>query len=142
MKLTALVKVDSKGRVTIPQAIRQAIGIEPGMVMLLIGDLDRKELFISPLISESAENIYYIELNLKDKPGALAQAASALAELGIDIIASKCTSIIRGEEGMCVIVADFSSTKVGEEGVRRKLEELDVVLQVKIKRFEAGFEEL
>lgn len=142
MRLTALVKVDSKGRITIPQAIREAIGIEKGMVMLIIGDIDRKEIYITPVSARGDGDIYYMELTLKDRPGALAKVTSLLADKGIDIIANRCAAVIRGEEGFCVIVADFSKASTRPERVREELEMLDVVIQAKVKRFEGTMEEV
>ncbi len=140
-RLTALVKVDSKGRITIPLSIRNALGIETGMMMLLIGDVDRREIIATPITTKS-ESIYEIDVTLKDRPGALAAVADTLAKHGVDIVASKCTSIIRGEEGGCTIIADFSRSDVDHEEIRRKLEVLDVVFRVIIRKFETGMEEI
>ncbi|GBF09346.1 hypothetical protein apy_10710 [Aeropyrum pernix] len=140
-RLSALVKVDSKGRVTIPQSIRSALGIEPGMVVLLIGDVDKRELIATPITSRS-ESIYVIDATLRDRPGALAAVTEVLARHKIDIVASKCASIVRGEEGGCTIIADFSRADIDPEDLKRELERLDVVFHVIMRRLEAGLEEI
>jgi len=135
MRLTSLAKVDSKGRVTIPQTMREALDIEPGMLVVLLADLDRREIIISP-ISASSKNIYELEVELLDKPGALAMLTQKLAELNVDIVATRCASIARGESGSCTVIVDLSKSTLGVEELRRKLEELEVVTLVRVKSFE------
>ncbi|MCE4618862.1 MAG: AbrB/MazE/SpoVT family DNA-binding domain-containing protein [Desulfurococcales archaeon] len=135
MRLTSLAKVDSKGRVTIPQTMREALDIEPGMLVVLLADLDRREIIISP-ISASSKNIYELEVELLDKPGALAMLTQKLAELNVDIVATRCASIARGESGSCTVIVDLSKSTLGVEELRRKLEELEVVTLVRVKGFE------
>ncbi|MCE4623101.1 MAG: AbrB/MazE/SpoVT family DNA-binding domain-containing protein [Desulfurococcales archaeon] len=135
MRLTSLAKVDSKGRVTIPQTMREALDIEPGMLVVLLADLDRREIIISP-ISASSKNIYELEVELLDKPGALAMLTQKLAELNVDIVATRCASIARGESGSCTVIVDLSKSALGVEELRRKLEELEVVTLVRVKGFE------
>ena len=135
MRLTSLAKVDSKGRITIPQTMREALDVEPGMIVVLIADLDRREITISP-VPISLKNVYELDVELLDKPGALAQLTRKLAELNIDIIATRCASIARGESGSCTIVLDISRSGIDPENLRRSIEELDVVMLAKIKGFE------
>ncbi|MEB3806894.1 MAG: AbrB/MazE/SpoVT family DNA-binding domain-containing protein [Desulfurococcales archaeon] len=136
MRLTSLAKIDSKGRVTIPQTIREALDIEPGMIVVLLADLDRREIIISP-ISASSKYIYEIEVEMMDKPGALAMLTQKLAEMHIDIVATRCAAISRGESGNCTVIVDVSKAKASIEDVKRALEELDVVTLVRIRSFEA-----
>lgn len=137
MKLSALVKVDSKGRVTIPQTIREALGLETGMLMALIADLDKREVIVSPIYSRG-ETIFELDLLLVDRPGALAQVTEVLARHKADIIASRCASIARGEEGSCVIIVDLTIADADIETIRRELEQLEIVIQVKSRKFESG----
>lgn len=142
MKLSAIVKVDSKGRVTIPQSIRGALGIEKGMVMMIVGDVEKREIYLTPLSKAEGENIRYLEITLVDRPGALAKVTKVLADHNVDIVANRCTSVIRGEEGVCFIVADFSKSDITPEKLREELEGLDIVLQAKVKKFDMGLEEV
>ncbi len=135
MRLTSLAKVDSKGRITIPQTMREALDVEPGMIVVLIADLDKREITISP-VQVSLKNVYELDVELVDKPGALARLTQKLAELDIDIIATRCASIARGESGSCTLVLDLSRSGIDPEMLRRSIEELDVVMLAKIKGFE------
>ncbi|MCE4612796.1 MAG: AbrB family DNA-binding protein [Desulfurococcales archaeon] len=137
MRLTALVRVDSKGRITIPQTMREMLSVEPGMLMAIIADSETKELIVSPISAES-KKIFEITTLLKDKPGALASVTDEMAKAGADIVTARCASIIRGEEAECVFIVDLSGSKMGPEELKDNLSRLAVVMQVKIKSFEPG----
>jgi AbrB family looped-hinge helix DNA binding protein len=133
-----VVKVDSKGRITIPQAVREALGVEPGMLMALIADFDKREIIVSP-IATKPEAVYELDLNLVDKPGSLAAVTGVLAKHKADIIASKCASIARGEEASCTLIVDMSMSDVDADSIKRELEELEVVIQVRLRKFETRY---
>ncbi len=137
IRLTAIVKVDSKGRVTIPQTVRESLGISPGMTLALIADIDRREILISP-ISEKSARVYEIVVEMVDRPGALAMVTKALAEQGVDIIASRCASILRGKAGSCTLIVDMTTAKADPDKIREILENLDVVRYVRIRGFNVG----
>ncbi|BEP17553.1 hypothetical protein PYJP_09050 [Pyrofollis japonicus] len=126
MRTTEIVKVDSKGRVTIPLVVREALNIVEGMNLILIADADRREIILTPLPSTEAK-LYELRIEIKDVPGALAKVASRLAELGADIVISQCTSIKRGEFAECVIVVDVSKSSKDIEEIKSELSNLDVV---------------
>jgi len=134
-RLTGLVKVDSKGRITIPQTIRESLGIEAGMLVAMLADTEKKEIIVSPIMAENAK-VVQIEITMQDRPGALAKVTSKLSELKVDIIANRCTSITRREEGECTFIVDISQSSTDVEGIRKALEGLDVVTQVMIRQFE------
>jgi len=134
-RLTGLVKVDSKGRITIPQTIRESLGIEAGMLVAMLADTEKKEIIVSPIMAENAK-VVQIEITMQDRPGALAKVTSKLSDLKVDIIANRCTSITRREEGECTFIVDMSQSSTDVEGVRKALESLDVVTQVMIRQFE------
>lgn len=134
-RLTGLVKVDSKGRITIPQTIRESLGIEAGMLVAMLADTEKKEIIVSPIMAENAK-VVQIEVTMQDRPGALAKVTSRLSELKVDIIANRCTSITRREEGECTFIVDISQSTTDVEGIRKALEGLDVVTQVMIRQFE------
>lgn len=134
-RLTSLVKVDSKGRITIPQTIRETLGIEAGMLVAMLADSEKKEIIVSPISADNAK-VVEIDITMIDRPGALAKITEKMSELKVDIVANKCTSIARKEEGECVFIVDLSQSTTDIEGLRRALESLDLVTQVMIRQFE------
>ena len=134
LQLPAMVKVDSKGRVTIPQTVRDALGINPGMYMVLIADVEKREIVLSP-IAATAKSVVEVNVEMDDKPGALAQVVGKLSELGVDIIVSRCASVARGRTGVCTIIADMTNSTVRLQELRSKLEEVPVVRYVRIREF-------
>lgn len=134
-RVTGLVKVDSKGRITIPQTMRENLGIEPGMLVALLADNDKKEIVISPILSENAK-VLELSIDMVDKPGALAKVIDKIAEYKIDIIANRCTSITRREEGECTFIIDMSQSSIDADKLKSILETIDIVTQVRVKQFE------
>jgi len=131
MKIKELVKVDSKGRITIPLTIREALDIHEGMSVLLIADREKKEILLSP-VPERAK-LAELSLSVEDRPGVLAEITKVLADKGIDIIATKCVVIRRGELGECYMVIDYSKSilNVIEELVD-ELRRLEPVKEVRL----------
>ncbi len=108
MKIKEIAKVDSKGRITIPLTIREALDIHEGMTVLLIADREKKEILLSP-VPEKAK-LAELSISVEDRPGVLAEITRVLADKGVDIIATKCVVIRRGELGECYMVVDYSKS--------------------------------
>ena len=135
MKIKEIVKVDSKGRITIPLVIREALDIREGMNVLLIADTNKKEVIVSP-ISEEAR-LLEIEFEMEDRPGALAEVVSELARQGIDMIITRCTALKRGETAECLVVADISKSAITtEKELERLLNRLEPIRMVKVRSFQ------
>jgi len=135
LRISGLVKVDSKGRITIPQTMRENLGIEPGMLVVLLADSEKKEILISPILTEGAK-VIELNIDLKDEPGALARLIDKMAEYKVDIITNKCMSIARKEEGECTFIVDVSQSAIDIEKLKSELESVDIVTQVRLRRFE------
>ncbi|MEM4893622.1 MAG: ACT domain-containing protein, partial [Desulfurococcaceae archaeon] len=106
MKIKELVKVDSKGRITIPLSVREAFDIREGMNLLVVADTDEKSITLSP-VPEKAKLVEII-VRVEDRPGVLATISRSLADNGVDIVFIKCGVIRRGELGECTIIADVA----------------------------------
>lgn len=131
MKIKELVKVDSKGRITIPLTIREALDIHEGMSVLLIADREKKEILLSP-VPERAK-LAELSLSVEDRPGVLAEITKVLADKGIDIIATKCVVIRRGELGECYMVIDYSKSILNViEELIHELRRLEPVKEVRL----------
>ncbi len=83
-------KVDEKGRLLIPSGIRKAIGLEPGVEVVI--SVDGKIASLSPVFDK---RIYDMKIIMGDKPGSLARIAEFLSKEGFDIIMSESRSLER-----------------------------------------------
>ena len=83
--------------------------------------------------SKPDEDIYEIRVMLKDVPGALAKASSIVAEAGINIKTSIVFSTLPAEErGFWTAFIDVSRSKIQIDELTKKLNKVDVVLDVEI----------
>lgn len=110
MRMNEIVRIDSRGRVTMPSSIRDAVGLFEGMYIMLIADLDRKEVRIVPFADPEARLVEF-RITFADVPGALAKAASVLAGQGVDLLSSESRTLRRGESAEWFIIADVSKCK-------------------------------
>ena len=85
--------VDGKGRVLIPQSIRDAAGIKSGEKVVVSFDYRSKAIIVEPA---HEKKLLKLEIALADKPGSLASAAAALAALGVDLVSTQSRSSVRG----------------------------------------------
>lgn len=132
MRITDIVRIDSKGRVTIPAMIREALGLVEGMYLVIIGDSEAREIILSPIIG-AGEGLYEILVEFQDAPGAFASITDELAKHKIDQITTRCATIRRGDIAECTLVVDLSKATLGIEELKEILSGLPEVRMVSIK---------
>jgi len=110
MRMTEIVRVDSRGRITMPSSIREAVRLSEGMYVMLIANLDKKEIRIAPFADPEAE-LVELSITFFDIPGALAKAASILADKGVDLLSSESRTLRRGKSAEWIVIADVSRCK-------------------------------
>ncbi|AFL67196.1 MAG: ACT domain-containing protein [Desulfurococcus sp.] len=102
------VKVDSKGRITIPIAVRELFDIREGMYMLIIADKESREIKLVPL--PVAARLAKLKLLVEDRTGVLAELTRFIASHNVDIVSTKCVVLKREELGECEMIIDISKT--------------------------------
>ena len=134
MRMTEIVRVDSRGRITMPSSIREAVRLSEGMYVMLIADLDEKDIRITPFADPEAK---LIELNItfSDMPGALAKVASILADEGVDLLSSESRTLRRGKSAEWVVVADISRCKCKLEELEQRVVEEGTAKEVKFRSY-------
>ena len=134
MRMTEIVRVDSRGRITMPSSIREAVRLSEGMYVMLIADLDQKDIWITPFADPEAK---LVELNIafSDIPGALAKAANILAKQGVDLLSSESRTLRRGRSAEWVVVADVSRCKCTLEELERQIVAEGAAKEVKFRRY-------
>lgn len=120
--MSEIVRIDSRGRITMPSSIRDAVRLSEGMYVILIADLDEKHVRIIPFADPEAKLVEFC-ITFPDVPGALAKAAAVLAREGVDLLSSESRTLRRGESAEWVIIADVSRCKCKLEEFEQKFVE-------------------
>lgn len=103
--------VDGKGRVLIPQSIRDSLNLKSGEKVMLELDSSSKSLKIEPAYEKK---LLRLRILLSDSPGSLAHAASALAKIGIDLVSTQSHSSRRGEAAEWIVECNPGGKGTGE----------------------------
>jgi len=131
MSIEETVKVDSKGRVTIPSAIRELFDIREGMYLLMIADKNSKEIKLVPI--PITAQLIKLRLIVEDRMGVLADITKFLASKNVDIISSKCIVLKREELGECEMIVDISRSSYADPSlVEEDLRRLEPVKNVEV----------
>lgn len=92
--------MDSKGRVLIPQSMRDALNMKSGEKVLILLDAKNKSAIIEPA---HEKRLLHLEILLSDRPGALAHAAGALSSIKVDLVSTQSHSSRRGESAVWLV---------------------------------------
>ena len=129
MSVEETVKVDSKGRITIPAVIREMFNIREGMYLLMIADKNSKEIKLVPL--PIAAKLVKLSVVLEDRVGVIAELTNFLASRNIDIISTKCVVLKREELGACEMVVDINKSDISDlKQIEEELRRLEPVKNV------------
>lgn len=120
MRMTEIIRIDAKGRVTFPMSVREALGLREGMYVMAIADLDRKEVSIIPFADPEAKLVEF-QVSFSDVPGALAKVAKVLADANVDLLASESRTLHRGEAAEWTAVADVSKCSCGLKELQKRI---------------------
>ena len=109
MRVVEIVRVDTRGRITMPTSLRETVGISEGMHVMLIGDLEKHEIRVIPFADPEA-NLYEMHVTLTDKMGALAEVAGILVDYKIDLLSSQSRTLRRGKSAEWFLIVDTSKS--------------------------------
>jgi len=118
--MNSVIKLDTRGRLVIPNEFRETLDLKEGDNVLLSLDPNTNTLNISPLYGEN-EYLIKMEIQFKDKPGSLAKVATKLAELRVDLIMTESKSYERGKKARWDIIADISKLTLSPQEVKNEL---------------------
>ena len=135
MRVVEIVRVDTRGRITLPSSLRDTFSIAEGMQVMLIGDLERYEIRILPFADPEAELIE-IQITLIDKPGSLAEVAAILAEYKIDLLTSQSRTLRRGRTAEWFFIADISNRTTNIDKICTIISETNSAEKAVYKRIE------
>ena len=118
VELKAIVKVDGKGRITIPLFIREAVGLEPNSYVEIEFDEVSKELKVRP-VSKAGELLVDVLVELTAVNGIHTLIDSIVKE-GADIKLLRCKSIEEGKYAcaLTVGVLDYELFRTLKESLK------------------------
>lgn len=120
MRMTEIIRIDAKGRVTFPMSVREALGLREGMYVMAIADLDRKEVSIIPFADPEAK-LVELQVGFSDAPGALAKVARVLADANVDLLATESRTLHRGEAAEWTAIADVSKCSCDLKELQKRI---------------------
>ena len=105
--MNSIIKLDTRGRLVIPNEFRETLNLKEGDEVLISLDQNTDTLTISPIYGKRI-NLVKIELEFGDTPGCLAKIANKIADMKIDLIMTESKSSQRGKQARWDIIADIS----------------------------------
>jgi len=132
MRMSEIVRVDARGRLVMPSSIRDALGLREGMYVMLVADLERKDIRIVPFADPEAK-LVELQITLRDAPGSLARVATVLANNRVDLLSTESRTLKRGESAEWYAIADVSKCEC-------KLDELTARIKREGAAVEANFQ--
>ncbi|MHA1156151.1 MAG: ACT domain-containing protein [Candidatus Heimdallarchaeota archaeon] len=135
MRVIEIVRVDARGRITMPTSLRETIGIAEGMHVMLIGDLENYEIRILPFADPEAD-LYELHITLTDKPGSLAEMAAYLAENKVDLLSSQSRTLRRGKPAEWFLIVDISKSRNDLKSICDTISATDAAEKAVFKKFQ------
>jgi AbrB family looped-hinge helix DNA binding protein len=132
-----IVRVDSKGRVTIPARMREELGLHEGTYAVIRLERNDRNVLVS-LFAGAKAKLVEIRLKIPDRPGALARAARTLSELNLDLMMSSSRTLKKGDAAEWVAIADISQSSKSIDDIKSKILENRDANEVEIKELPMG----
>ena len=134
MRMSEIVRIDGRGRVVMPSTIRDALGLREGMYVMLLADLERKDVRIVPFADPEAK-LVELQITLKDVPGALARVAAVLASNRVDLLSTESRTLKRGESAEWYAIADISKCECKLEELRSRIKREGAATEANLQNF-------
>ena len=118
--MNSIIKLDTRGRLVIPNEFRETLDLKEGDNILLSLDSKNNTILISPIYGEK-DYLIKIEIKFGDKPGSLAKIATTLARLKVDLLMTESKSFERGAKARWDIIADISKSTLSIQEIKNEL---------------------
>ncbi|MEM2056760.1 MAG: ACT domain-containing protein [Thermoproteota archaeon] len=130
MPKTYLLKIDDRGRILIPQAVRDLMGLRPQSETVGTYDSERNVFTLMP--ARQGGNFVRIVFKISDQPGSLAKVANMLASSGINLVATSSTTLVPGKLAEWEVIADIDKNYPLKERLKAVADSLrDIVFEFK-----------
>lgn len=126
--MESVVKLDTKGRILIPQEIRETLSIRSGSEIILIPEGKIKKVKAVPL---SIENVARCEVKVSNDEGGLSNVMRLLEMLNIGVLMSESKNLLDSGFSDWSLLLDVSQTKEKPSIIKERLTMLSSVTKVK-----------
>ncbi len=134
MRMSEIVRIDARGRTVMPSSIRDALGLREGMYVMLVADLERKDIRIVPFADPEAE-LVELQITLRDAPGALARVAAVLANNKVDLLSTESRTLKRGESAEWYAIADVSKCECKPDELKSRIKREGGAIEANLQNF-------
>lgn len=135
--MDSIVRLDTRGRLVIPNEFRESLDLRQGDSVLLSLDKASNAISISPIYGDQ-QNLVLLDIEFGDAPGSLAEAASILARLGVDLVMTESKSFQRGARARWNIIADVGKSSKSVKQIEREILKSKKVESVSIEKVARG----
>jgi len=135
--MNSIIKLDTRGRLVIPNEFREMLNLKEGDEVLLSLDPKTDTLTISPIYGKITD-LVKLEIEFGDVPGCLAKIAKKIADLKIDLIMTESKSSQRGKKARWDIIADISKCKISISQIKQLLLQSGFVESLSITKIARG----
>lgn len=135
--MNSIIKLDTRGRLVIPNEFRESLNLKEGDEVLISLDSKTDTLTISPIYGE-ATDLVKMEIEFGDTPGCLAKIAEKIAEMKIDLVLTESKSSQRGKRARWDIIADVSKCPYSVNQIKQLLLQSGFVESASITQISRG----
>jgi AbrB family looped-hinge helix DNA binding protein len=118
--MNSIIRLDTRGRLVIPNEFREILNLKEGDEVLLSLDAKTDTITISPIYGVP-KDLVKIDIEFGDTPGCLAKIAKKIADLKIDLIMTESKSSQRGKRARWDIIADISKCNISINEIKQKI---------------------
>ena len=135
--MNSIIKLDTRGRLVIPNEFRESLNLKEGDEVLISLDAKTDTLTISPIYGE-IKDLVKMEIEFGDTPGCLAKIAEKIAEMKIDLVLTESKSSQRGKRARWDIIADVSKCPYSVNQIKQLLLQSGFVESASITQISRG----
>jgi AbrB family looped-hinge helix DNA binding protein len=135
--MNSIIKLDTRGRLVIPNEFRETLDLKEGDNVLLSLDSKTNTITISPIYGEP-KDLVKMEIEFGDTPGCLAKIAKKIADIKIDLIMTESKSSQRGKKARWDIIADISKCSYSVNEIKQLILQSGFVESMSINKITRG----
>ena len=135
--MNSIIRLDTRGRLVIPNEFRESLDLKEGDNILLSLDSKTNTITISPIYGKT-KDLVQIQIEFGDTPGCLAKIAKKIADLKIDLVMTESKSSQRGKKARWEIIADISQTNFSINEIKQKILQTGFVESMSINLISRG----